>query len=171
MRLEGQRVYLVPLSAAELLLAVENYGELQCRLGLKDTAAALDEEMQYAMTVRRRKVLQDQENFLWLTNWAIVHSEERCIIGFVILKGPKEKGEVIAGYVIDEDYRRQGYATEALQVITEWILSDPRVLYVVADTEKDNVASHKVLEHLGAQRFQETDDLVWWRIAKSGISS
>jgi [ribosomal protein S5]-alanine N-acetyltransferase len=172
MRLNGKRTYLIPLTAEDLVLANGNYVELQRKLGLKDTAEALDEEMQYAMTIRYKKVLQDQENYLWLTSWAIIHSEDCRIIGYVILKGcPNEKGEVITGYVINEFYRGQGYATEALKVITEWIFSHPGALSVVADTEKDNKASQQVLRHLGAQMYQEADDLIWWRIERYMYSS
>lgn len=67
--------------------------------------------------------------------------------------------------MIDEKYRRNGYATEALQTINTWILSHPQASYVIADTEKDNIASHKVLERLGSERYLETEDLIWWRIA------
>ncbi|WP_339319051.1 GNAT family N-acetyltransferase [Paenibacillus sp. FSL R10-2734] len=167
MKLGSQRIDLVPLNAAELLLATENYAELQQQLGLNALSAELDDDMQYAMKIRLKKVQQDPEQYLWLTNWAIIHQKDQCIIGFIILKGyPNEKGEVIIGYVIDEKYRRKGYATEALMTINTWIFSHPHAIYVIADTEKDNIASHKVLERLGSKRYLETEDLIWWRITK-----
>lgn len=167
MKLQSLRLDLAPLTAAELSLAVNDYEELQRQLGLKAISTPLDEEMLYAMRVRHSKVLQDQENYLWLTNWAIIQQEDQCIIGFIILKGrPNELGEVIVGYVVDEEYRRKGYATEALQTLISWIFSHPGAQSVIADTEKDNVASHQVLKHLGAQQYRETEDLFWWRIAK-----
>jgi len=166
MQLGSQRIDLVPLNATELSLAIENYSGLQQHLGLNAISAELDDDMQYAMKIRLKKVLQDPEHYLWLTNWAIIHQKDQCIIGFIILKGyPNEKGEVTIGYVIDEKYRRNGYATEALQTINTWILSHPQANYVIADTEKDNIASHKVLERLGSERYLETEDLIWWRIA------
>ncbi|OMD08695.1 N-acetyltransferase [Paenibacillus odorifer] len=166
MKLESQRIDLIPLTAPELSLAIDNYSELQQQLGLAAISAELDDEMQYAMQIRLKKVQQDPDHYLWLTNWAIVHREDQCIIGFIILKGyPNEKGEVIIGYGIDEKYRRKGYATEALRTITAWIFSHPQAVYVIADTEKDNTASHKVLERLGSERYKETEDLIWWRIS------
>ncbi|MEI2400173.1 GNAT family N-acetyltransferase [Paenibacillus phytohabitans] len=174
MKLTDNRLNLRPLTAAELALALDNYAELEQSLGLNVTAAPTlldDEEMRYPMRVRHAKVLQDEQNYPWLTNWAIIHREEQRIIGFLILKGgPNEQGEVILGYVIDERYRGQGYATEAVRHITAWIFNHPDARWVIADTEKDNNASHRVLQHLDAELYRETEDLLWWRIARPAIS-
>ncbi|WP_339311417.1 GNAT family N-acetyltransferase [Paenibacillus sp. FSL M7-0896] len=170
MKLTGEHLDLSPLSAPELALALADYAGLEQALGLNVTATATlmdDEEMRYAMRVRHAKVLQDEENYCWLTMWAIIHREQRQLIGFLILKGrPNEQGEVIVGYVLDERYWGQGYATEALRQITAWIFSHPGARWVIADTEKDNLASHRVLQHLGAELYRETEDLFWWRIAR-----
>lgn len=165
--LETERLKLIPLQAHQLALSVEDYEKMQDDLGLRVTKPTLDEEMQYAMKIRLRKVLEDVENYLWLTNWAIVHKEENQIIGFIMIKGyPNEIGEVIVGYGIEESYRRNRYATEALKILIHWIFENPKAFYVIADTEKTNIPSHKVLENAGAVRYKETDDLIWWKIEK-----
>jgi ribosomal-protein-alanine N-acetyltransferase len=172
MKLTDNRLELRALTAAELALALENYAALEQALGLNISGGALllDEEMRYAMQVRHAKVLQDEQNYPWLTNWAIIHQEERRIIGFLILKGrPNEQGEVIVGYVLDESDWGQGYATEALRQISRWIFSHPDARWIIADTEKDNFASHRVLQHLDAELYHETEDLLWWRIARPAI--
>lgn len=69
MKLESQRIDLIPLTAPELSLAIDNYSELQQQLGLAAISAALDDEMQYAMQIRLKKVQQDPDHYLWLTNW------------------------------------------------------------------------------------------------------
>lgn len=165
--LKTERLRLLPLKSQQLALAIEDYGQMQADLGLRPVSTTLDEEMQYAMKVRLRKVLEDVENYLWLTNWAIVHKEDNQIIGFIILKGyPNEAGEVILGYGIEEEYRRRGYATEALKAINQWIFKNPEARFVVADTEKTNIPSHKVLKNLGAIKYKETEDLIWWKIER-----
>lgn len=163
--LETERLKLIPLQSHQLALSLDNYRQMQRDLGLTVTDAFLDEEMQYAMKVRLRKVLEDIGNYLWLTNWAIVHKEENQIVGFIMLKGyPNEIGEVIVGYSIEGKYRRNGYASEALKGLTEWIFKTPKALCVIADTEKTNIPSHKVLENAGAVKYKETDELIWWKI-------
>lgn len=173
MTLRNSRLALQPLTAAELALALESYMELEQTLGLNVTTGPTlldDEEMRYAMRVRYTKILQDEQNYRWLTNWAVIHLEDQRLIGFLILKGaPNEIGEVIVGYVLDERYRGQGYATEALRQITAWIFSHPGAAWVIADTEKDNFASHRVLQHLGAEMYRETEDLLWWRIPRPSV--
>lgn len=165
--LESERLKLLPLTAENLTLSLEDYEKMQTDLGLSITEAALDEELKYAMKVRLKKVLEDEQNYLWLTNWAIVNTEKNQIVGFIMLKGlPNENGEVIVGYGIDNVYRRNGYATEALKMLTKWIFENPRALFVIADTEKDNIASHKVLKNAGAVKYKEADELVWWKISK-----
>ncbi|GFP76511.1 GNAT family N-acetyltransferase [Clostridium fungisolvens] len=165
--LETERLTISPLQSHQLALALEDYAKMQTDLGLNVVSVILDEEMEYAMKVRLRKVLEDVENYLWLTNWAIIHKEENQIIGFIILKGcPNELGEVIVGYVIEESHQRKGYATEALKELTQWIFKNPEALSVIADTEKTNTPSNKLLENLGAVKYKETDGIIWWRIEK-----
>jgi len=165
MKLETQRLNLLPLQAHDLALSVENYGKMETDLGLRVTNTILDDEMKYAMKVRLRKVLEDSENYLWLTNWAVVLKEENRIIGFIMIKGyPNENGEVIVGYGIEEKYRKRRFATEALKGLTEWIFENPKAVYVIGDTEKANIPSHKVLENAGAIKYKETDELLWWKI-------
>ncbi len=165
--LETERLMLMPLQSHQLALALEDYAKMQEDLGLSVTNTVLDEEMEYAMGVRLRKVLEDVENYLWLTNWAIIHKEKKQIIGFIILKGcPNEFGEVIVGYMIEESHQREGYAFEALKALIQWIFQNPQALSVIADTEKTNISSHKLLEKLGAVKYKENDEIVWWRIRK-----
>lgn len=169
-----KRLILRPLTAAELALALADYAGLEQALGLNVTSTTTlldDEEMRYAMRVRHTKVLQDEQNYCWLTMWAIIHREQQQLIGFLILKGrPNEQGEIIVGYVLDERYRGQGYATEALRQLAAWIFSHPGARWIIADTEKDNFASHRVLQHLGAELYRETEDLFWWRISRPASS-
>jgi ribosomal-protein-alanine N-acetyltransferase len=166
--LETERLSLLPLQSHQLTLSLEDYAKMQTDLGLRVIDPALDEEMKYAMQVRLRKVLEDVENYLWLTNWAVILKEPKEIVGFIMLKGyPNKFGEVIVGYGINERYRKNGYASEALKAMIQWIFKNPKALFVIADTEKSNVPSHKVLENAGAVKYKENDEIVWWRIDKS----
>lgn len=163
--LDTKRLKILPLQADKLALAINNYESLQSELGLRVVDSVLDEEMQYAMKVRLKKVLEDTENYMWLTNWAIILKQSKELIGFIMLKGyPNKFGEVIVGYGINERYRKNGYASEALKAMVKWIFKNNAELFVVADTEKSNEASHKVLQNAGAVKYKEEDALVWWRI-------
>ncbi|WP_342562796.1 GNAT family N-acetyltransferase [Paenibacillus sp. FSL R7-0345] len=169
MKISGKRLDLQALTAAELSAGThsETAAMLEQTVGCKITPAILDDEMLYALKVRHAKVLQNEKHYLWYTCWAVIHREEQQIIGFLILKGlPNEQGEVIIGYVIDEGHWGKGYGTEAVRCLNEWIFSHPAAHWVIADTEPDNAASHKLLQHLGAEQYRETDELIWWRIGR-----
>jgi [ribosomal protein S5]-alanine N-acetyltransferase len=100
--LETERLSLLPLQAHQLELSLEDYAKMQVDLGLRVVDTVLNEEMRYAMRVRLRKVLEDVENYLWLTNWAVILKESKQIVGFIMLKGyPNKFGEVIVGYGIN----------------------------------------------------------------------
>ena len=66
------------------------------------------------------------------------------------------------GYGIDEEFKGQGYASEAIGAVS-WAMEQEDVLSVIAETEKDNIASYKVLQHIGMSRYSETDTAYWWR--------
>lgn len=165
-----ERLKIVALNANQLLLAEKNFQQLEREIEVTVTQTKLDEEMQYAMQVRRRKVLEDEEHYLWLTNWAIVATDTNNIVGFVMLKGlPNKAGDVIIGYGIEGEYRCKGYATEAVGGLVNWVFENPEAKYVIADTEKTNVSSHKVLVKNGAVKYLETDELLWWKTKNSNI--
>ena len=169
-KIETERLILLPLKPHNLSLALENYEKMQMDLGLKVSNRALDESDQYAMKVRLRKVLENIDNYLFLTNWAIILKDENKIVGFIMLKGcPNENGEVIVGYGIHEEYQRKSYATEALKALSNWVFKNPRALCIVADIERDNLPSQRVLEKAGGIKFKENDELEWWKIKKNSI--
>ncbi len=43
---------------------------------------------------------------------------------------------------------------------------NPKVISVIADTEKTNIPLHKLLEHAGTVQYKETDELIWWKIER-----
>lgn len=49
------------------------------------------------------------------------------------------------GYSIDEAYRRQGCATEAVSALVRWALAQAGVRLVTAQTEPGNLSSQRVL--------------------------
>ncbi|WP_342573043.1 GNAT family N-acetyltransferase [Solibacillus sp. FSL K6-1781] len=49
--------------------------------------------------------------------------------------------------------------TEAVTNLKNWLLKQANVIYVIADTEKDNIGSHRVLEKTGAEIYKETEEL------------
>ena len=109
--------------------------------------------------------LNNEKDRLWYRLWKFISVDDNKKVGGALFKGaPNEKGEVEIGYGIDDEYQCQGYATEAIRETVKWALEQNGVLSVVAETEKDNIPSQKVLQNIGIIRYDETDTDYLWRV-------
>lgn len=112
-----------------------------------------------------RIALNNEKDRLWYRLWRFINVEDNKKVGGALFKGaPNEKGEVEIGYGIDDEYQCQGYATEAIRETIKWALEQDGVLSVVAETEKDNISSQKVLQNIGMIKYDETDTDYLWRV-------
>ncbi|KOP78895.1 alanine acetyltransferase [Lysinibacillus sp. FJAT-14745] len=162
--LSTKRLRLIPLNAKNLDLLINEEKTLEIELSVSSKAVFLDEELRQALKFRLSKVLEEEENYIWYTNWLIVSIEKNCIVGGIMLKGlPNEQGEVVIGYYTFPQYQGKGYMTETVRVMKDWLLRQSTVNYVVADTDKNNIASHKVLQKAGATLYSESEELYFWR--------
>ena len=161
-----KRLTIISLNVEYLKLLINNPRELELKLSLNESYSDLSSELKKAMEVRHSKALVDELNYIWYTNWIIVSKDKNHNIGGIMLKGPPNKdGEVVIGYYTLTEYQGNGYMTEAVNNLTNWLLNQPHVRFVIADTEKDNIASHRVLEKAGANMYQETEELYFWRFS------
>jgi len=73
-----------------------------------------------------------------------------AVIGDFGTHGPvDEAGRVEIGYGLAAPSRGQGYGSEVVAAITEWLLAQPEVRQVRACTLTDNLPSRRVLEKAG----------------------
>lgn len=165
--LETGRLRLIPLEAQNLRLSLDRPQQLQQNLALQVDDATMDGEVRSAVQQMLAGVLEDAKNWLWHTHWQIAVKSEKRIVGGACFKGPPDaRGAVELGYGIDDDYRGQGYMTEALREMVQWALAQPHVLAVVCETAKSNIASQQVLRKAGFVQYRHTSAHVWWRIEK-----
>ena len=81
-------------------------------------------------------------------SWLIV--ADGAVIGDCGLHGPgDEAGTVEIGYGLAAPSRGQGYGSETVAAITEWLLDRPEVHRFRACTLTDNMPSRRVLEKAG----------------------
>lgn len=104
-----------------------------------------DLEMKKAYSEMLETMLKLNGREEWGSDWNI-NLKTGVSIGGIGFKGaPNAEGTVEIGYGIDEAYRRQGYATEAVGGIINWAMAQDGVRRVTAQTEPDNKISQKVL--------------------------
>jgi [ribosomal protein S5]-alanine N-acetyltransferase len=65
---------------------------------------------------------------------------------------PTEMGIVEIGYSVVADWQGKGFATELIDELVKYAFSDSRVQRIIAHTTLENIASCKVLEHIGFNR-------------------
>lgn len=107
----------------------------------------LELKQSYLEMIECMKKYKGQEQ--WGADWEI-ELKDGTPVGGICFKGiPDEKGNVEIGYGIDEEYRRNGYATEAVAAISSWALEQKDVLCVQAQTDDNNEISKKVLRKNG----------------------
>ena len=165
--LETEKLKLIPLNVHNLRYLIEDRRKMERNLGVKITDTELEKPVKKAMRTSLQKVIENKEDYLWYTNWVIVLKKENRIIGGLCFKGiPDEKGKVEIGYGMQDEYKCKGYMTEAVKELINWAFSFNHVTEVIAETGKDNLPSHRVLEKAGMQKYEENEKMFWWRINK-----
>ena len=97
-----------------------------------------------------------------LGGWFIVRAADGAVIGDLGTKGGvDERGRVEIGYGLSVNFRRQGYAGEAVAALVTWLGTQPGVRAVTAEVEIGNDASRRLLERLGFV-VEDTSAGSWW---------
>jgi len=96
----------------------------------------------------------------WLLRAIVLREPERRVIGqigFHDPPGPERKVEV--GYGIWPEYRRRGFALEAIEALFAWAISEHRITHFVASVGPWNEPSLGVVRKLGfVQTGSQIDD-------------
>lgn len=150
--IETNRLLIVPMTENEISDSIES-------------GIFSDEHLKEAMIQCLQMVSRHEEQFMWYTNWNIYLHETGFMIGGIMVKGePNEQGEVEIGYGINPLYQNRGYMTEAVSALNNWIFTNKEVKCIVAETDRTNIASHRVLINNGFQEYKKTDSELWWRL-------
>lgn len=121
---------------------------------------ATDPEVTRYLTWTARKGLGDVAEFLHDLlernrsgkefNWAISRLDEDRLIGMISARITGHRVEL--GYVLGRSHWNQGFMSEAVTTITEWMLSEPEFYRVSAVCDTENAGSARVLEKSGFER-------------------
>lgn len=156
-QLKTKRLRIVPLTTEQL-------GEY-----IKQPQA--DEHMAQALNEMYNGCVERPKDWLWYTNWLIYLCSDNTSIGSLCFKGGPVNGAVEIGYGIDEpSYHNQGYATEAVKAMLAWAFGQQGVYFVTAETEKDNLASIRVLNKNGFLPAGEGAEGPLWELEKPASS-
>ncbi len=83
------------------------------------------DEVQRLAGFRLNQVREVPSDAPWLLR-AIIERRSRAAIGFFNFHSAPDDGVPEAGYTVLPEYRRRGYAIEAIGAMFDWALADPR---------------------------------------------
>ena len=89
--------------------------------------------------------LRNPDQWEWYAIW-MIELKDGTHIGELCFKGLSADGIAEIGYGISEEYRNNGYATEAVKAVLDWAFAHQEVIAVEAETDPNNTASKRVLE-------------------------
>ena len=141
---KSERLFLTPLSLDELYRLTDGTGDFLM-------ASVLTETIRLAILHKIKTMeLLPSDTHPWLTYWLIRRQGVRQGIGVIGSKNlPDENGYAELGYAVAEEYRRQGYFTEAMTEFLDWMYECPfcngALLYIRAT----NIPSMRAAEKCG----------------------
>ena len=162
------RLVLISLAPAQLRSYLEGESEFIEQVG-PISREILTEPLKRTIGIKLEKMAgASQFDLPWLTYWLIKVPPAGYGAGLIGFKGtPDQSGAAEIGYGIDSDYQNQGYMTEAVKGMIQWAFQDPRCDRIIAPgTQRENLASNRVLQKVGMRVYQEDPETLSWHIKK-----
>jgi RimJ/RimL family protein N-acetyltransferase len=168
MQLESKRLRLFPLTLPQLILYLQGQNQLEQRLSLKEGNRNIPTELVEAFHQTILPAVADpSKDYLFSTLWTAVDKDLNIMVADLCFKGgPNAEGEIEIGYGTYDAFQGQGYMTEAIGAMIPWAFSQPGVKAIIAETEAENIASHKTLIKNNFTRYKGSEDMLWWRLDK-----
>ena len=152
MNIHTSRLLLVPATADLVDLETAGNDALGQALSADVPANWPPEQVADALPWFLKQLKADPDLPGWLVWYALFRREAGelpLLVASGGFFGRPEDGTAEVGYSVLPQFQRQGYATEMVEGLVVWALSQPSVSRVVAETTADNAASLRVLHKSG----------------------
>lgn len=163
--IQTQRLLLMPLTYEQLVKYIRQDSSLETELRLNPTIRSISPDLQEALEQTiLPNVADNTKNYLFSTLWTLVLKKTNQMVGdLCFMGGPNTAGEIELGYGTYDHFIGQGYMTEAVAGMVKWAMQQPNVSIIVANTDKGNTASHKILQKNGFEQYAETETQYYWK--------
>ena len=125
-----------------------------------DVPAPRDNLMNWDIQKEFYKKTKEHANDLDVYKWSIFLKGTDICIGQIDshklqtdISDPSIRG---IGWYIDPQYQQKGYGTEAAEAVIEYLFEKVEINSILTKAAVSNIASWKIMEHLGCQRLPET---------------
>lgn len=162
--IETDRLELIPLTAHQLQLWIDDISELEKDLKCSYKGEPL-EGFFFEIVKGQLKITHDDvENYIWHSFWFIMRKSDRVVVGSADFKDiPNKNKEVEIGYGMDKAFEHNGYMTETVTAMCDWAMKQENVNHVIAETYIDGLASQRVLQRCGFVE-EKREETIWWRL-------
>lgn len=148
--IETERLKIIPLTQKQLKSLLKGTPVLERELGLDTSGLELDKHTHEAMTYLHDLAQKTPDAYPWITNWQIILKGKNISFGSAcFMNVPNTAGEVEIGYGIHPPFQNFGYMTEALDAICKWAFKMEGVSIITAESDPENIQSHRVLKKCG----------------------
>ncbi len=160
-----ERLKIFPLTYEEVILYKDNRNVLERNLGLKESNSGHAAHFIDMLENKLLPLLKDKkDDYNFNTIWLAADNNENAIVCDYGIKGvPDINDEIEIGYGTQEQYQGKGYMTEAIKGFINWVSGRGDIRAVIAETDKGNIPSVRVLEKNKFLMYKETDTAYWWR--------
>jgi ribosomal-protein-alanine N-acetyltransferase len=148
--LTTERLCLVPLPGEVLDAMLNGRFESAAELLGADPPQWWPEQRRYTFELRRDQLREHPDHLRWLLRAMVTRTRPVVIVGAIGFHEPPDgDGTVEIGYGVFSEYRRRGYAEEAVRAMIGWAALTPTVTRVRASVAPDNRPSLNLVAKLG----------------------
>ncbi len=171
--IETKRLIIKPLTYSQLEKYILNDNSLELELNLNETSRSISPELKEAFEQTILPNVADiSKNYLFSTLWTIISKEDNKMVGDLCFVGaPNADGEIEIGYGTYDIFAGLGFMTEAVGGMISWAKKQQDIRTIIADTEKQNIASFRVLDKNGFVKTGETETLLKWKLSVESIEN
>jgi ribosomal-protein-alanine N-acetyltransferase len=171
--IETKRLIIKPLTYNQLEKYMLNDNSLEQELSLNETSRSISPELKEALEQTiLPNVADTSTNYLYSTLWTLISKKDNKMVGDLCFVGaPNADGEIEIGYGTYDIFAGLGYMTEAVDGMILWAKKQPKIRAIIADTEKQNTASFRVLEKNDFVKIGENETLQKWRLSVKSIEN
>jgi RimJ/RimL family protein N-acetyltransferase len=149
MIIETARLRLVPLTLPYVTSAPDDRAALARETGAEIPASWPPELWDQDAQDWTRRMLEQDPGTDWVPRCIVLREPRPVVCGVIGIAAPDTDGRVLIGYGVLPEFRRRGYAAEALGAIVAWAFADPRVRVVFGDTYPHLIPSIRTMERNG----------------------
>ena len=101
--------------------------------------------------------------------WTVIRKSDGAIAGWcgLIPDGAEKPEEPEIGYLIGQNFRRQGYAMEACQAVLHFAFEELEYASICARIRRGNYASVVLVQKLGFCKTAQDHDETYWKLSQT----